>query len=228
MWWFGKKSLVQQGVFQGMTDCHSHILPGVDDGVQTRKESLAILARMEEMGVSEVWLTPHIQEYIPNETEELRKKFAALCEVYEGKIKLHLAAEYMMDTLLDERLEANDLLPHGDEGKRLLVETSYWNPPFRMEDTLFRIKQKGLTPMLAHPERYAYMDEEQYMRLKQMGILFQMNLGSLLGLYGKTARKKAQWLLAEGAYEFYGTDIHDSSLLEAFFGTKVPKIGLEG
>jgi len=226
MWWFGRKSLVQQGIFSGMTDCHSHILPAVDDGVQSRKESLAILRKMEEMGVKEVWLTPHIQEYIPNETEELRKKFAVFSELYEGNIQLHLAAEYMLDTLFDERLEKSDLLPHGEEGNRLLVETSYWNPPIRMEDTLFRIKQAGYTPLLAHPERYAYMDEEQYQRLKQMGVLFQMNLGSVLGLYGNTARKKAMWLLSEEAYEFYGTDIHDINLLHAYKKKKVKSLKL--
>ena len=68
MWPFKRKkiSLEQSGTLRGFTDCHSHILPGVDDGVKTLRESLAILAKYEDLGISDLWLTPHIMEDIPN------------------------------------------------------------------------------------------------------------------------------------------------------------------
>lgn len=85
---------------QGRTDWHSHILPGVDDGVQTVEEALQILAEYERLGIREVWLTPHIMEDIPNTTALLRERFIELQALYIGPIILHLAAENMLDNLL--------------------------------------------------------------------------------------------------------------------------------
>lgn len=227
MWPFSnKKSLVDQDIFKGFTDNHSHILPGVDDGVKTQKESLAILSTYEQMGVKEVWLTPHIQEYMPNTTEELQERFEELQSAYNGTIQLHLAAEYMIDSLFIERLEANDLLLHGKDKDCLLVETSYLNPPLELKNTLMSIKLKGITPILAHPERYVYMNKEDYKDLKQMDILFQLNIGSFLGIYGKDAEKKAQYLLSQDYYDLTGTDIHSHSLISYFQQKKTKKITL--
>ena len=146
----------------GFTDHHSHILFGVDDGVKTLEVSLRVLQRYEEIGIAEVWCTPHIMEDIPNTTQGLRERFAELTAAYQGPIRLHLAAEYMMDQLFEERLQNKDLLPLGAEGNRLLVETSYFNPPMGMHNILKRIKSQGYFPVLAHPERYVYMDKNDY------------------------------------------------------------------
>lgn len=83
-----------------MTDCHSHLLPGVDDGVRTAEESLRILEEMERQGIRKLWLTPHIMEDIPNTTDTLKTRFRTLCKSYRGNIRLELAAEYMLDNLL--------------------------------------------------------------------------------------------------------------------------------
>lgn len=196
MWHFRKRiSLQESGIFQGFTDWHSHILPGVDDGVQTMEEALQILAEYEKLGIKEVWLTPHIMEDIPNTTAGLRQRFAELQEAYSGKIALHLASENMLDNLFEERLAKNDLLPLGNDGKHLLVETSYFNPPVGFQNILLRIKSKGYYPVLAHPERYIYMDDAFYKNLKSLGIPFQLNLPSFAGLYVDEVRKKAKRLL---------------------------------
>lgn len=192
----------------GFTDHHSHILFGVDDGVKTLEKSLAVLQRYEELGIAEVWCTPHIMEDIPNTPAGLRARFAELCAAYQGPVKLHLAAENMMDQLFEERLEANDLLPFGETGNHLLVETSYFTPPMGMKDILRRIKAKGYFPVLAHPERYVYMDKDDYRELKGMEILFQVNLSSLAGGYGPEAEDKSHWLLKKGFYDLAGSDLH--------------------
>ena len=159
MWPFTKRtSLADSGIFRGFTDWHCHLLPGVDDGVQTMEETLRILSLYEELGVTEVWLTPHIMEDMPNTTASLKARFKALEAAYQGNIGLHLASENMLDNLFEERLEQNDLLPLGKGGKHLLVETSYFNPPMGLNNILLRIKSKGYVPVLAHPERYVYMD----------------------------------------------------------------------
>ena len=140
MWPFTKKnSLEQSGLFKGLTDWHSHIQPGVDDGFQKMEDSLAALKKYEELGVKSVWLTPHIMEECRNTTQGLRDRFAELQAEYQGPIQLQLAAENMLDSLFEERFQANDLLTIGPDGKYLLVETSYVNPPFGMEQMMQNI-----------------------------------------------------------------------------------------
>lgn len=205
----------------GMTDWHCHILPGVDDGVQTMEESLAILQGYEESGITEVWLTPHIMEDVPNTTGCLRRRFAELQAAYKGNVSLHLAAENMIDRLFMERLEAGDILPIGD-GRTLLVETSYFSAPMDFHDKLEAVRSKGYTPLLAHPERYNYMDSfTHYSRLKEMGVRFQLNLMSLSGHYGPAVRDKALRLLSEGYIDRLGTDLHRSEHLDIIRATRL-------
>ena len=209
---FQKKTLVRSVILQGFTDWHCHLLPGVDDGVQTLTETLQVLACYEEWGIREVWLTPHIMEDIPNTTRALKERFARLQQAYAGNITLHLSAENMLDNLFEERLEQNDLLPLGKDGRHLLVETSYFNPPLHLTDLLKRIQQKGYIPVLAHPERYEYMDENDYRALHGSQVRFQLNLPSLAGRYGKRVQAKAEWLLKQGFYDLCGTDTHRLSI----------------
>lgn len=215
---FGKPTIVSQ--LRGFTDHHSHILFGVDDGVKTLEVSLQVLQRYEEIGIAEVWCTPHIMEDVPNTTEALHARFAELKAAYNGPISLHLAAEYMMDQLFEERLEKNDLLPLGEEGNHLLVETSYFTPPMDLLGILKRIKAKGYFPVLAHPERYIYMNKDYYSNLKSMGILFQLNLSSLAGAYGEDALRCAKWLLKRHYYNIAGSDLHSLRNLD-FWNAKV-------
>lgn len=215
MWPFRKsRSPIATGFFTGFTDYHSHILPGVDDGVPTIDESLAILSLYARLGVKAVWLTPHIMEDIPNTTARLQQRFAELQTAWQGSVTLHLAAEYMLDNLFLERLATNDLLPLGNRGDHLLVETSCFNPPMDLFGILDNIKTKGFHPVLAHPERYAYMDETEYRKLKAMGVKFQLNVFSLNGMYGKMVRKKAEWMEKCGWYEMRGTDVHAIGVVE--------------
>ena len=207
-----KQSLQSSGVLQGVTDRHCHILYGVDDGIRTLEDSLAVLAYDEEIGIREVWCTPHIMEDVANTTQTLRDRFALLQDAYGGPIKLHLAAEYMLDNLFEERFEARDLLLMEDD--TILVETSTWNPPPDITGTLRRIQKAGIRPLLAHPERYRYLTESGYERLHQMGVHFQLNVGSIVGYYGETAMKKAYDLLEKGWYSGIGSDCHRLSSIK--------------
>jgi len=209
-------------LLSGFTDHHSHILPGVDDGVKKMEVSLQVLQRYEEIGIAEVWCTPHIMEDIPNTTEGLKARFAELCEAYKGPIKLHLAAEYMMDGLFEERLEQGNMLTLGNEENQLLVETSYFTPPMDMDNILCRIKQKGYFPVLAHPERYVYMGKDRYKDLKEKDIRFQLNLSSLAGAYGSEAKAKALWLLKQQYYNLAGSDLHSLRNME-FWSARAPR-----
>lgn len=214
-----KQSLLGSGMLQGATDRHCHVLFGVDDGIRTLEDSLAVLAYDEEVGIKEVWCTPHVMEDVANTTEKLRERFAMLQEAYKGPIKLNLAAEYMLDTLFEERFHAGDLLTMEDN--TVLVETSTWNPPPDMTGTLRRIQKAGYRPLLAHPERYRYLNEAGYERLYKMGIHFQLNLGSLVGYYGETAMGKARNLLEKGWYSDVGSDCHRLSTIKEQYTREV-------
>ena len=209
------------GLMQGRTEWHCHILPGVDDGFREMEDSLAALARYEEIGYREVWRTPHIMEDIPNRTSALKERFIELTAAYHGRLILHLASENMLDNLFEERLDAGDLLPLPD--RRLLVETSFFNPPYEMDNTLNAIKSKGYFPLLAHPERYMYMDKKRYEQLKGMDIEFQLNLPSLTGSYGPEVKAKAEHLLEAGMYNYSGTDLHRLSSLEHLLDAELKK-----
>lgn len=224
MWPFTKRySIADSGILSGMTDWHSHLLPGVDDGVQTIAETRQILTSYEQHGVKEVWLTPHIMEDIPNTTALLHSRYTELTTVYRGPIILHLAAEYMLDNLFEQRLQQDDLLPLGKEGKHLLVETSYFNPPYAFDDILSCIKSKGYFPILAHPERYVYMEQKDYEHLIRQNVAFQLNLPSLVGAYGVEAKRKAQWLLQKGYYHHIGTDTHRLQTWQYLIRQKIDK-----
>lgn len=210
MWPFKKHvhTLMEANLLKGLNDWHSHILPGVDDGIKTMEDSLEVLKFYEQNGVHNLWLTPHVMEDYPNTPAELQVRFEELRLAYDGPVKLHLASENMLDSLFEERLAAKDFLPIGENGDHLLVETSYFNPPMNMEELLEGTMKAGFFPVLAHPERYRYMNYEDYERLKDFGILFQINFVSAVGGYGETARKKAEWLLQKGMVDLIGSDLH--------------------
>lgn len=216
-----RESVIESGLLSGAVDNHCHILYGVDDGVRTEEESLSILKWLEELGLTEVWFTPHIMEDVPNTTAGLTARFDALKAAYHGPLQFHLAAEYMMDNLFEERLSQRDLLFHGED--TVLVETSTIAPPIDFWELLERMMTMGYRPLLAHPERYRYMVKEDYRRLHEMGVMLQMNLPSIVGFYGETARLKAEDLLAKGWYAMVGSDCHRFRVVRKQYETQALK-----
>lgn len=210
MWLFKHKveNLKDSGMFRGLTDWHSHVLPGVDDGFRNMDDSLALLRHFDSLGVDTLWLTPHIMEDFPNTTDHLKARFEQLQTAWDGNVRLRLASENMLDSLFEERLAARDLLPIGDNADHLLVETSYFSAPMGFDRMIDDIMAAGYYPLLAHPERYVYMNEKDYARLREKGVKMQLNYVSLVGGYGETARKKAVWLMQQGFVDLIGSDVH--------------------
>ena len=225
MWLFKDKvaSLDGSGMFSGLTDWHSHVLPGVDDGIKTMDEALEVLRNYDEKGVKNLWLTPHIMEDYPNTTDKLRARFEDLQKVWNGNLKLRLASENMLDSLFEQRLAARDLLPIGDNADHLLVETSYFSAPMGFDGIIDSIMSAGYYPLLAHPERYTYMDEADYIRLHEKGVKMQLNYVSLVGGYGETARKKSVWLLKNGYIDVVGSDVHRLKSIQTLVAQKPSK-----
>ncbi|MBP2831997.1 histidinol phosphatase [Aquimarina sp. U1-2] len=205
---------------ENYVDIHSHLLPGIDDGVKTMYQSAYILEQFEKFGIQKVITTPHIMQQVwPNSSttisQGLEKIRSILPTLGIHQIHLHASAEYMMDDLFYQRLKSKDILPlHGDY---ILVEMSTFSPPIHLKEILFEIKVAGYIPILAHPERYSFYhkkDLNEYEELKESGFLFQLNLLSLTGHYGRTIKKVAEKMLKQGHFDFTGTDIHNYHHLE--------------
>ena len=220
---FFKTTIEESGLFRGYTDWHSHLLPGVDDGIKNFDDALHILRRYEELGVSRVWLTPHVMEDFPNRPADLRQRFDELMAKYSGTIQLRLGSENMLDCLFERRLESGDLLPITDDGDHLLVETSYFSQPVNFWELIDLIQCRGYHVVLAHPERYRYMERRDYIRLKEQNVKFQLNVPSLSGFYGRQAHDNAKWLLSKGFYDLSGFDLHSVKALDFILKSKVRK-----
>lgn len=196
-----------------MTDVHAHLLPGVDDGIKTTAEAWQTLARMEALGVERILLTPHVSdEHRGNTPLHLREVFAELETANPTAIRLQLAGEYMLDNGYRQRLEAG-LLTLSES--QVLVETSYLRPPMELDQLLYETCMAGYVPVLAHPERYMYMQATDYDRLQTLGCRFQLNLFALGGWYGSEPARKARKLLQQGRYTFVGSDCHSRAGYEA-------------
>lgn len=210
MFSFFKKNIniAECNFFKNFTDIHSHILYGVDDGVKNVEESLRVLDLYKELGIKKLWLTPHVMEDVPNSTSFLKERFLQLQQQYSGDIEIRLASENMLDALFDQRLQNKDFLAIGENRDNLLVETSYFRPPQRLEDMIKRIISIGYFPIMAHPERYMYMDKKYFKYLLQVGVKFQLNILSLSGYYGTKVKENALYLLKNGMYEHVGSDTH--------------------
>ena len=201
-----RHSLLKSGILRGKTDIHCHLLPGVDDGSPDVAHSLEMLTWMEQtIGFRRVWLTPHVMQDTSNDAPSLRQVFDAFRLAYQGQLSLHLSSEYMLDACFSSHLHG-DLLPL--PGQHLLVETSYMSAPPGFFDLLLEVWHQGYRPVIAHPERYMYMDELDYEALKAKGYDFQLNLLSLSGYYGRRPKDAAEALLQRGYYDFVGTDLH--------------------
>lgn len=199
-------------------DLHSHLIPGIDDGSKSMEESLLLLKGIEELGYQKVITTPHIMldsyrntpKIINDGLNSLRDAATA-----EGiKIEIEAAAEYYLDDGFYDLLQKDEILTV--KGNYLLFETSYVSKPMHMEEMIFEILTAGYTPLLAHPERYRYIKDpkKEFARLKDLGVLFQVNLNSFGGHYGKSAKTNADLLSKHGLIDFLGSDIHHKRHLD--------------
>lgn len=200
-----KHTLLKTPLFEGFKDYHNHILPAVDDGVKSMKESLEILAYFESLKIKSAVLTPHVMAGVNNTSEAIESAYEKLLEAYNGPIELSLASEYMLDYNFDNHLENGARLI---DGSNILVETSYFSAPSNLDELLYNIASSDLTPIIAHPERYRYMERKKYHELKDCDYAFQLNLLSFTDIYGAAVTKNALYLLEQDMYNIIGTDLH--------------------
>ena len=212
------KNKRKPGLEQLHTDMHSHLIPGIDDGVQSLNEILPIVKKLQSLGYKKIITTPHIsQEMYPNTPEDILQRLRhvkAFLKENDVNIVIEAAAEYYLDDLFLSKIDDNDFLIFGN--KYILIETSFLNEPVFLKDIIFKLNANGLNPVLAHPERYAYLQNAPHylQELSYMNIFFQINLNSLTGIYGKSAQKFAEYLIDQQLVHFLGTDCHSYNQLE--------------
>lgn len=206
---------------QEITDIHNHILPGIDDGAANVDDSINLLLKYRELGITKFIATPHIMnDYYPNNSQTIAASLEKLkCSIAENEelngVEVNYAAEYMMDQHFLELLETKDILTL--KGNLVLVEMSYFQAPINLNEILFKLQTQGYKPVLAHPERYAFYhakDLKKYEDLKNRGCKFQINALSLTSHYGKNMQNMALKLLEQGMIDFIGTDTHRLQHLE--------------
>jgi protein-tyrosine phosphatase len=213
-----KKDTSPASVLPIKTDIHSHLIPAIDDGVQSIEESLTVLKEMESLGYEKVITTPHTMPGTYDNSPE---------NIYEGLAKMRREIDRAGINLDESFVELIDsgapLMTFGDN--YVLFETPFMNQPPQLKEVTFKLAMKGYKPVFAHPERYFYLMQSEYLleELINRKILFQLNIVALTGCYSKPVQKFAEKLIDMKAIQLVGTDCHNMGhiqLLKAAVKTK--------
>ena len=204
-----------------MKDLHSHLCYGIDDGCRTLEESISILKKMSKEGYTDVFLTPHYMEdtkYVADNKTKLSilANLKQACIDENININLYLGNEvYLTDNVVN-LIKKGEIMPLNNS-KYILMEFSLYQKDPNIRSILHNVMTNGYIPVIAHPERYAYVGKkmEFIKELKDMGVLFQGNYLSLFGKYGKEAKKNLQKMLKDDIISFIGSDIHHDDELHS-------------
>jgi len=222
---FFKRTREPQPLFYH-TDVHCHIVPGIDDGSPDAATSVELVGRMSQWGITRIVASPHVTYgTFPNTRETIGAAMQELKSLAAGRPGLPTVehwAEYRIDDLLLKHLEEGREMTHGGF---ILIENSFIQEPWNLDNLVFELQVRGLRPVLAHPERYQYYynNKKRYRALHDAGLLFQCNLLSLAGAYGGAEKSVAEHLIGEGMVDFLGSDLHRASHADAidrYLGSK--------
>jgi protein-tyrosine phosphatase len=196
-----------------MFDLHSHILHGVDDGSKSLKESVEIARKSVALGFTKMVCTPHyIKGAMDTSVDILEKRLEIVQLALEEEsidLELHLGNELYMDVELLDDLEAGHCNSIAGTSY-VLIELPFVSEINHLKDLIYELNIKGYRVVLAHPERYSFVQKDinQLEELVNQGVLLQMNLSSLIGMYGDTVMKTAELMLEKHMVHFIGTDVH--------------------
>ena len=220
MFFFKKKENKATDLSWLGTDMHSHLIPGIDDGSPDMATSLELIKGFVALGYQKIITTPHILwEIYPNTVEIIQSGIGELNKAVKEAgipVQLSAAAEYFIDEHFKELLKNKvSLLPISSN--MVLVEFSMHTAPLDLQEVLFEMQIQNYQPVIAHPERYTYLNRKRdfFDELKSTGLFFQLNLLSLTGHYGNTVQELAEYLLKKDYYDFAGTDLHHHRHLAA-------------
>ena len=226
------------------TDIHSHILPGFDDGASSDEEFLEIARVAVEGGTSLMAATPHYDPerpaFEPGAAARAVERCNGLLQASGIPLTLVPGVEVRINAgLYDLAMASGGLaeLKLGRKGKYMLVDLPLMDMPVSTGDILFQIQLRGITPILAHPERNRYLVEHPFSirDMALLGIEMQVDSGSLEGMFGRSAKHTARLLLKEGIARLVATDAHEprgrgpdlscaARALKGLLGEEAPRI----
>ncbi|MBI5217913.1 MAG: capsular biosynthesis protein [Bacteroidia bacterium] len=201
-----------------ITDLHSHLIPGVDDGVKNVEQSLELITAIHSLGFSKIITTPHVMSDTFRNTPEII--LAGLADVKKAvkeaalPVTIEAAAEYYIDDHFAEKLKNKEVLTFA--GNKILIELPFFNEPQNFLSVIFELTVAGYKPVLAHVERYTYWyhDFENYIKLKDRDVLFQMNIVSLCDEGSGHLKKMTEKLIDADMIDFIGSDAHSMQYIE--------------
>lgn len=212
-----------------MIDLHSHIAFNVDDGASSLQESINMIKEAKQAGFTDILLTPHyLENYYDVPTEEIENKLEIIKKEIKNKeidVELYIGREIYITPNISEKI-INKEISTLNNSKYVLVEMPMESRILYLEHELQTLIEAGLIPILAHPERYKIIQKDiKYLEeLSEMGVLFQINYGSILGEYGKLPKKTVKKILKKGIVDFIGSDCHREGTLYTKIQVAIKKI----
>ena len=211
--WFRKSSPILEPIDFSVVgvDLHSHLIPGIDDGAKDLDDSVTIIKELIDQGFRKIITTPHIMSDLYKNTSETINSGLEILKrrlVNDNiEIDISAAAEYYVDYDFEQRIGNEKFLTFGEN--YILIEFSFLESPRNMHDIIFKLQLEGYVVVLAHPARYQYFDLKDYESLINRGVLFQLNLLSLIGYYSNQVKANAKLLIDNKFVSFVGTDCHN-------------------
>lgn len=227
---FSKKYYVAD-LLEGMVDIHNHVLPGIDDGAKCIEDSLEMIEVYKELGFDSISATPHVManvyENTPKSIESAFEKLNIKLQKTNKNILAGYSAEYMVDECLEEKIRKDEIIKI--KGKYLLIEMSYLQPSINFERIVDLLVEHKITPILAHPERYLYLNPSHptLTNFTLKGGLLQLNLLSTSFHYGDQVKKNAFKMLEKEMFHICATDAHKAEHLRKLKEIKVGKVTYE-
>ena len=214
-----------------MIDFHNHIIPNLDDGSKSVDMSINMLKEAQAQGVTDIVNTVHYQHPKMEKKNTSYKfiideinKFQEIVNKHDINIKIHAASEVFFKFNLTEILD-NPITTFGD-GKFMLIEFQRLSFPKGYEDEIFKIQLKGITPIMAHPERYRGIQKDVNLAKKWIdrGYLIQIDCASIIGGFGSETQKSAIELLENGLCHVIGSDAHNDKTRNFFLKQALLKV----
>lgn len=199
-----------------MIDIHTHIMPGVDDGARTIRDSVSLIRQASEGGTTEIILTPHCApsyDFFNYSDEYLEERYEQLCAVV-ARERIPVILHPGMEVLYEDREE---LLEHLEDyatlcGSRYFLMEYYFDASAEtFLEGIRTLKSCGYIPVIAHPERYDCVKEDRELAAegRRLGAWYQVNKGSLSGTHGERSRRSAVWMMDQDLVDFVASDAHE-------------------
>ena len=195
-------------------DFHSHIIPSIDDGSRNVQETFKMIEEAKEVGFKKIISTSHYLNDLYEVDENDRKAIISAINSKISNIEIYLGSEiYVTHRIVDfiETKKASTI----NGSRYVLFELPMKKNIFDLKEIIFKLLENRYIPIIAHPERYEYVQENPNMLIDliKMGVLFQGNYGSVIGIYGKKAEKTIKKLLKANIIHFLGSDVHRANSL---------------